>query len=193
MAYLSLVDKAQEILGQVIQPGDSVIDATVGNGYDTVFLANAVGETGHVLGLDIQPESLENARRVLQQKKLQHRVTLLLHNHASVDECVPQAMQHRIKAVMFNLGYLPGGDKSVVTRSQSTTTALSSILPHLVPGGVLSIVAYRGHAGGQEEADAVLQWSSRLALEDRYAVHIHKPPTLSDKAPFLLIVKHQSA
>jgi predicted methyltransferase len=192
MAYLSLVDKAQEILGQVIQPGDSVVDATVGNGLDTVFLANAVGDTGHVFGLDIQPESLENARRALQEKNLQHRVTLLLQNHARIDECIPQAMRHRIKAVMFNLGYLPGGDKSVITCAQSTLTAVSAVLPHLLPGGVLTVVAYRGHAGGQEEANAVLQWSSRLDL-DRYAVHTYQSPTLSEKAPILLIVKRCSA
>lgn len=191
MAYLSLVDKAQEILGQVIQPGDYVIDATVGNGYDTLFLADTVGDTGHVLGLDIQPDSLENTTLVLQQKNLQHRATLLLQNHAHIDECLPKAMQHRIKAVMFNLGYLPGSDKTVVTRAQSTLRALSASLSHLLPGGVMSIVAYRGHAGGQQEADAVLQWSLQLAA-NRYAVRTYKPPTTSVNAPILLIIKRCS-
>jgi predicted methyltransferase len=188
MTYLSLVDKAQHILAELIRPGDTVIDATVGNGNDTVFLAKAVTQTGHVLGFDIQQQSLQNARNMLQQHNLQHRVTLFLQSHADLNDCIPKPMQHRIKAVMFNLGYLPGSDKAVVTRAESTVSALRAALPHLLPGGVISILAYRGHPGGEQETRAVLEWSSHLD-NDKYAVDTIEPPALSEKTPLLVIIK----
>lgn len=185
MAYLSLVDKAQEILAQVIQPGDFVIDATVGNGYDTMFLAKAVGDTGQVLGFDVQPQAIENARRLLHEENLHHRVKLLLQSHSDWNHYIPDIP---IKAVMFNLGYLPGGDKSVTTNAQSTFTALNSVLPRLQSGGAISVIAYRGHAGGAHEAGAVVQWSLRLDPA-KYTVETIQSPTSSDKAPVLIIIK----
>ncbi|WP_455209588.1 class I SAM-dependent methyltransferase [Kaarinaea lacus] len=191
MAYFSLVDTAHHILAEVIQDGDMAIDATVGNGHDVVFLAKAVGRTGRVLGFDIQADAIENTRVRLQRENVHHRVELFMQSHAHLEDCIPDNMARRIKVVMFNLGYLPGGDKSVITRRQSTLHALNTVLPHLVPGGVISIVAYRGHNGGQDESRAVSEWSSRLDKVVYSVQHIH-PPATSDKAPLLFIVKRQN-
>lgn len=188
MAYVSLVDKAQQNLAEVIQEGDMAIDATVGNGHDVLFLAKAVGSTGHVLGLDIQADAIENARARLQQENLHPRVELLMQDHADLDRCMPETMKHRIKAVMFNLGYLPGSDKSVITHRESTLQALDAVLSHLVPGGVISIIAYRGHSGGQDESRAVSDWSSRLDKAN-YTVQFINAQTVSDTAPMLVIVR----
>ena len=190
MAYVSLVEKAQQILAEVIQEGDMAIDATVGNGHDVLFLAKAVGSTGHVLGLDIQADAIENTRTRLQQEHVQCRVELLMQNHAHLDRCLPETMKHRIKAVMFNLGYLPGGDKRVITRRESTVQALDAVLSHLVPGGVISIIAYRGHSGGQEESRAVSDWSSRLD-NTNYTVQFINAQAESEKAPFLIVVQRK--
>jgi predicted methyltransferase len=188
MTYFSLVDQSHKILANVIQPGDLAIDATVGNGHDTVFLAEAVGETGAVIGFDVQQQALENTKRILQQKKLQRRVRLRLQSHATIAGHIPAGMNHGIKAVMFNLGYLPGSDKSVITRGSTTLTALNGVLPRLAhSGGVISIVAYRGHQGGEEETQAVLEWGSRLP-PSLYAVQIVKSPTSSEKSPLLMVV-----
>lgn len=192
MTYVSLVDQAHEILARVIQAGDVVIDATVGNGYDTVFLAKAVGDTGEVLGFDVQEKALENTRRILQQKGLLNRVRLLLQSHARIADHIPDGMRSRIKAVMFNLGYLPGSDKSVITQSADTLAALSGVLADLAPGGVISVVAYRGHCGGGQEAQAVLEWGAGLS-GNLYTVQIIKSPASSDKAPLLVTITKSSA
>lgn len=186
------MDKTREILAPVIKPGDIVIDATVGNGYDTLFLANAVGSTGQVLGFDVQPQALENTRLMLEQHNVRQRVTLFLHNHADLADCIPPAGKRRIRSVMFNLGYLPRGNKSVITQASSTLTALDAVLPHLRPGGVISIVAYRGHPGGEQETEAVAAWSSRLAAAD-YGVDHFTPRNASGKAPLLIIIRRNSA
>ena len=190
MTYISLVDQAHEFLAGVIQPGDAVIDATVGNGYDTLFLAEAVGDTGKVLAFDIQEQAIENTLSILKQKNLQHRVSLLLQSHASVEDHISTAMRNRIKAVMFNLGYLPGSDKSVTTRGQSTLIALNAVLPHMASGGSISVVAYRGHSGGEEETQAVLNWSSHLDTAF-FTVYVTKPTASSEKSPCLIMIsKH---
>jgi len=191
MTYVSLVDQAQEFLRGEIHPGDKVIDATVGNGYDTVFLASAVGDTGEVLGFDVQEQALENTRHVLQQKNLQHRVRLLLQSHADMAEHISENMQGRIKAVMFNLGYLPGSDKSVTTRSPATVIALKNALSQLVPGGAITVIAYRGHRGGAEETQEVLDWSSRLD-PTFYTVQVITPPASSELSPLLIVIKKYS-
>ena len=187
MAYISLTDRAQQILADVLQEGDIAIDATVGNGYDTVFLAKAVGSTGHVLGFDVQPEAIANTRKQLQQQNLQQRVTLFQQDHADLAARIPDPLKQGIKAVMFNLGYLPGGDKSLVTRDHSTLQALNTVLPHLLPGGVITIVAYRGHSGGQGETRAVRDWCTQLDKLS-YSVEVINSPTESESAPLLITI-----
>jgi predicted methyltransferase len=187
MVYVSLVEQAHQILSGVIQPGDVVIDATVGNGYDTVFLANAVGDSGTVLGFDVQEQALQNTRRILQQNGLQNRVCLWLQSHANAADFIPQAMRQGIKAVMFNLGYLPGSDKSVTTLWPATLMALNGVLPQLANGGIISVMAYRGHEGGAEEAQAVLNWGA--GLDSRlYTVELLKTSASSEKSPLLAII-----
>jgi predicted methyltransferase len=188
MAYISLTDKAQQIIADVLQEGDIAIDATVGNGHDTVFLAKAVGSTGHVFGFDVQSESIANTRKQLQQQNLQQRVTLFQQDHADLAACIPDSMKTRIKAVMFNLGYLPGGDKSLVTRDHSTLQALNAVLPHLLPGGVITIVAYRGHSGGQDETRAVRDWCTQLDKLS-YTVELFNSLAESETAPILMVIK----
>ena len=188
MVYISLTDKAQQILATVIQEGDIAIDATVGNGHDTLFLAKAVGSTGHVLGFDVQVDAIANTRKQLEQLNLQDRVTLFLQDHADLNAQIPVVMQHRVKAVMFNLGYLPGSDKSIITHSQSTLQALSAVLPHLVSGGMITLVAYRGHSGGLDETHAVIDWCAQLP-KNQYDVEFIKSPTGSEKTPILITVK----
>lgn len=187
MTYISLVDKVHEILAEVIQPGDFVIDATVGNGYDTVFLAQAVGDTGSVLGFDVQIQALENTRRVLQEHNLQGRVRLLLQSHNELIHYISTDMCSRLKAVVFNLGYLPGSNKMLTTCSRATLSALNGALSQLMPGGVITVVAYRGHSGGAEEARAVLDWATQQDPAE-FAVTVIKPPVPSEKSPLLVII-----
>lgn len=162
-----LTEQAHDVLAAAVRAGDTVVDATVGNGYDTLFLARAVGASGAVFGFDIQAPALANAQQRLNAAAIAQRVTLIRANHADMHRFIPAHLHGRIAAVMFNLGYLPGGDHNLITRASTTEAAVSVAWSMLRPGGRLSVVAYRGHAGGTHEASVVQSWLrkhvSRLA------------------------------
>lgn len=162
-----LTEVAQQRVAAVVGPGDRAVDATVGNGHDTLFLARQVGETGHVWGFDVQARALERAGAQLAEQDMAARVTLCHTGHERLAETLPHGARGRIAAVMFNLGYLPGSDKSLTTLPDTTLTALAAARETLRPGGLLSVLAYRGHSGGQQEADAVAAWlhGTDLAVE----------------------------
>ena len=161
--FLEWTTLAHRIVATILQPGEVAVDATVGNGHDTLFLARQVGPQGHVYGFDVQEEALVRARRRLEEAGLHERVTLLQRGHEHMAEAVPATWHGRIGAVLFNLGYLPGGsDRTCVTRPETTLPALDAALRLLRPGGVLTVVAYRGHPGGAKEAEAVRQWAEAL-------------------------------
>ncbi|PTO35135.1 class I SAM-dependent methyltransferase [Enterococcus mundtii] len=151
------------LLEEIIQPGDHVIDATMGNGHDTVFLADKVGRTGQVYSFDIQKQALEATQQKLSENGLLDRTKLFLQGHETIGEVI--AEQQPIKAGIFNLGYLPKSDKSVITLPETTKTAMEEILKRLVPQGRMIIVVYYGHQGGEAELDMVQSFCQALPQE----------------------------
>jgi predicted methyltransferase len=147
-----LTERAHAAVRAALAPGEIAIDATAGNGHDTRFLSELVGPTGGVFAFDVQPEALAHTAASLPDAT---NVTLLALDHAEMRRAVPPEHYGRVGAVMFNLGYLPGGDHSVTTRTDSTLAAIRAALELLRPGSVLTVVAYTGHPGGSEEAAAV--------------------------------------
>jgi len=182
MNSLSLVHQVHQALLALLGEGDLAIDATVGNGHDTLFLAQAVGASGSVYGFDIQEAALDTAWRRLQEAGLAERVSLYHAGHEAMAVALPESVRGRVKAVMFNLGYLPGGDKARTTAIGTTLAALEQARELLAPGGVLSVLAYTGHPGGREEAEAVKRWAENLAA-DCYAVTVTVPPSKGGAAP----------
>ena len=175
--HRSLTQLAHELLAERLQPGDIAIDATAGNGHDTLFLAHRVGQTGEVHAYDIQAEALQATRRRLDEAGCAGRVQLHPASHSRLLHTLPADYRGRVAAVVFNLGYLPGGDRHTTTQSDSTLAALEQALALLRPGGVLSILAYRGHPGGREEARAVADWCDRQA-DLEHQVHESPGPVL---------------
>lgn len=158
---------AQEFVAGALHPGDWAVDGTVGNGWDTLFLAKAVGPTGRVWGCDIQLRALERARARLMEAGWAH-AELVQASHAELERWLPVAAKGRIRGAMFNLGYLPGDgagvgdDPGPITRSDTTLAGLAAALNVLAVGGRMSVVCYRGHAGGKLEADSVETWLTGL-------------------------------
>jgi len=153
-----LTDIVHERLGSVVQPGDVAVDATAGNGHDTLALARLVGESGRVFAFDTQAEALANTRNRLERAGLLNRVELIRQGHEQLKERLPGSICGRLAAAVFNLGYLPGGDKQQITRAATTVPALTQAVDCLKPGGIITVVAYPGHEGGAEEFSAVEKW-----------------------------------
>lgn len=183
----SITVKAQEHIAAVLMPGDLAIDATVGNGNDTFFLAHSVGPEGMVYGLDIQEVALHRATVILGEALLLQRVKLLQRSHQRIMEWVPASWRGRVRAIMFNLGYLPRGDKTIITKSESTIPALGGAIQLLSIGGRLTIVAYPGHSGGDEEAGAIREWIKELNPV-KYDVELILSDTPGDDAPELFVL-----
>ncbi len=160
---MRLTRLAQQLVAQHLQAGGTAIDATVGNGHDTLFLAKTVGRHGKVYGCDIQQTALDQCRQRLAAQGVDGQVCLWLGDHARLAERIPGSQQGKINAIMFNLGYLPGTDKQVITTPDSTVKALQASLCLLSPGGILSVLAYPGHRGGKKELQAVMAWVKTLA------------------------------
>jgi len=169
-----------ELIPGFISEGDTVVDATVGNGKDTEALCRLVGERGSVIGFDIQAEALNRASELLREAVPGHAVTLIQRCHSELKDHVKTP----VSLVLFNLGYLPGGDKTVTTRSETTLEAMEEALELLQPGGKLAAVLYPGHPEGNMEAEVVRAWSSGLdqraytTLLTSFANQINHPPQL---------------
>ncbi len=151
---------AQDAVRARLREGDVAVDATAGNGGDTVFLAEVVGATGRVFAFDIQAAAIASAGEKVGAAGLADRVAFVHASHSEISNHVAPGAG----AIMFNLGYLPGGDRSVVTRIDTTLAALRASLPLLRPGGILSVVAYPGHPEGAAERDAVAAFFASAPL-----------------------------
>ncbi len=158
-----------------------MIDATAGNGYDTLFLARLVGPTGHVYAFDVQAEALETTALKLREADLDPQTQLIHAGHENLAAHVSEPVQ----AILFNLGYLPGSDKSIITRPETTLAALQHGLTLLAPGGILTLVLYPGHKGGAPEASAVLHFCQNL---DPTMIRAVRQDTLNaeNSAPFTI-------
>jgi SAM-dependent methyltransferase len=177
--------RAHRELAAVLREGDLAIDATAGNGHDTAFLAARVGDSGRVLAFDVQAEAIASSRSRLEGLDLARRVSFIHGSHATLSDHVrPESAA----AVVFNLGYLPGGDHALITRAEETVLALGQALVALRAGGLLAIVCYPGHPGGDEESAAVVAWSKPLD-NPRFETEIIRREDTLRPAPFLVLVR----
>ena len=142
-----------------VKEGDICIDATMGNGNDTLLLSRLAGPDGQVLAFDIQEQALQAARQKLLRENAPANYTLFLESHTHMaDHVKPDS----VSCIVFNFGYLPGGDHSLATRSETSIQALEQSLTLLKKGGLLSLCIYSGGDSGFEERDALLTWLKKL-------------------------------
>ncbi|KAK6934715.1 putative rRNA methylase [Dillenia turbinata] len=155
---------------RIVRRGDIVVDATCGNGYDTLAMVKMVADepgSGCVYGFDIQENALENTSFLLDHSLSDHEKKLVkLYGicHSRMEEVIPSGALLRL--VAFNLGYLPGGDKAIITTSKTTLQALEVAEKLLAPGGLISLVVYVGHPRGREEFETVQEFASGLSVEN---------------------------
>ncbi len=179
---LKLTELAQQIAAQTIQPGDFVIDATVGNGEDTLHLARCVGDKGKVLGFDIQDLGLKKTERLLIENGLEQRVRLVCSSHQNIGNHCSESPS----VIMFNLGYLPGGSSDIHTKAETTLRALEESCRILAPGGMISLCLYN-HREGLREKQAVIKWIDSLP---KFFQVLHIVPLKRNKPPELFVIKN---
>jgi SAM-dependent methyltransferase len=172
------------ILQQNLEQGAHVLDATCGNGKDTILLAGLVGQTGHVWACDIQEEAVNRTIQRLAEAGFLQRATVLHISHEMISEQITSPLN----AVVFNLGWLPGGDKAVMTLPETTLKALDACLSLLADHGILAVTCYPGHAGGDLETEAVLEWASSLPPGCFYSWKMSQQ-NVAGNAPFCLIIQ----
>ena len=177
---------AADVLSRTLSPGDLAIDATMGNGHDTLTLCRLVGEAGRVIAFDIQPAAVESTRKRLEEAGVAGRAALYCVGHEHMAEVVTE----KARAIVFNLGWLPGGDKSVTTRWETTRRAVEAALGLLQPLGVLVICAYPGHAEGEREKEALAAMRAALPPQ-RYNVLRQQFLNAGPGAPECFVIQAQ--
>ncbi len=146
---LRVTQLAWDFLRPVINPGDIVVDATAGTGQDSLFLLQCVGSTGRVFSFDVQTAAIKQTKKMIEDSGCSGKITFIQKSHDLIVEVLKQeAVQAcTVKAVMFNLGYFPGGDQKLVTNVETTLKALSGAVTLLAPGGMITVCLYSGHPG----------------------------------------------
>jgi SAM-dependent methyltransferase len=178
------VPLAHFFLRQKVQQGDLAVDATCGNGFDTLLLAELAGEGGKVWGFDIQPTAIAATRALLEREGRASNVELIEAGHETLADFVSPGLA----AVVFNLGYLPGGDTALITSAGNTISALDQAALLLKKGGIITVALYTGHQGGPEEAAVVENWAAALPPKNFNtwsSRQLNRPPI----APYLILVE----
>ena len=170
--------------------GALAVDATVGNGYDTLFLAHRVGPKGTVLGFDVQKAALAGARELLKFVGSLDRVSFIHDSHSQLANYLPA--EAAIQGAMFNLGYLPRGNRQIFTRPETTVMALLSVLANLAARGRITILVYRGHEEGSLEYVEVRKFLEQLS-DDEWIVEEFASTSDSPIAPRLFRIQKKLA
>ena len=180
---IDLLGLHKEFLSRHIREGDAVADMTMGNGHDTLWLSDAVGENGKVFAFDIQTAAVESTRALLEREAKYRNYELILDSHSNVKNYVDLP----IRAAVFNLGYLPGGDKSITTLLDTTLAAVAAAVDLLGADGIVLIAVYPGHAEGSREGAAL---EEMLAGYDRrkYCVSCVKIVN-SPTSPYFIMIE----
>lgn len=154
MFGVSITERGHGILKSYLQEGDVAVDCTAGHGMDTLFLAESTGSAGKVHAFEIQDKAIEELREKMSPYR---QVKIHPTSNVFLDEYVQSA-----KVIMYNLGFLPGGNPELTTRSGETIQSLGSACRIIMPRGVISVVAYPGHPEGAKEAAAVEEFLEKL-------------------------------
>ena len=178
-------DLAMTITLQYVKRGDTVVDATCGTGQDTVSLAKAVGDEGTVYAFDIQQDAIDQTERRLKDCGLGN-VRLIKDSFVRMAEYVSG---ESVSAMVFNLGYLPGGDHSITTMAEDTLKGLEAATGLIKAGGIITVVLYDGHQEGQHEKEAVLKWAEALDASKYHVAYVSMKNQKNNPPEILWITK----
>ena len=177
---------AKIYIQEVVKEGDICIDATMGNGYDTVFLAEKVGKSGKVYAFDVQEEAIKSTEKKVKKLEFEDRVELVLDGHENINNYVKE----KIKCAVFNLGYLPRCEHRIITKPDTTIEAIKQSVSLLEENGVVCVSIYTGHEGGMEERNEVFDYASNLDQKD-YNVFESKFVNQKNNPPSIILIERK--
>lgn len=179
MKRFTVTDFCHQFIANHISEGSFCVDATAGNGHDTAFLCGLVGDSGRVLAFDIQEQAVISTQTRLDASGLSHIGKVLRDSHTNIDRYVSP---DTADCIVFNFGYLPGGDHRMATRPDTSLIAIEKSLKCLKPGGLLALCVYSGKDTGYAERDAILPYikgldpREYLVIVSTYANRLGDPP-----------------
>ena len=209
MNYVNLLDLAHSFWQKHLTASDNAIDATCGNGHDTLFLTQLL-TSGSLFAFDIQEQALINTKKLLKEHGIENtkssKNTKIIKSRCSKKQKLCFFQQSHttfkktlfncpIKLIVYNLGYLPGSDKKLTTLTQNTLISLEKALDLIIPGGALSIICYPGHTEGKKETAAVEIWVENLKKQTSYKVKVSrfKGSKSADAPSFFWVQKTNSS
>lgn len=154
MKRYQITDWCHHFIREHVKEGDTCIDATAGNGNDTLVLSELVGETGKVFAFDVQEQAVETTKKRMEEAGFSERTQIVLDSHVNMGK---YAEKESVSCIVFNFGYLPGGDHNLATCKDTSIAAINEGLPLLKKGGIMSLCIYSGGDTGFEERDAILE------------------------------------
>ncbi|WP_430886457.1 class I SAM-dependent methyltransferase [Fusibacter sp. JL216-2] len=168
------------LVGPFVFEGMTAVDCTVGNGHDTLFLAEAAGPGGRVYGFDVQASAIESTKKRVEDHDNISEVTLFHKGHEKLKECIHED----VDIVVYNLGYLPRHDKSITTMTETTIESVKQAMSIIKPGGLVSIIAYPGHEEGANELAGLSELLKNIdqnnfdVLKSEFINQKNRPPIL---------------
>ncbi len=159
MRRYQITEWCRHFIGEHVKEGDICIDATAGNGNDTLLLCELVGNSGKVIAFDIQEQAIANTKKRLQEYEVSERAQVVRDSHENMRQ---YANENSVSCITFNFGYLPGGDHTLATRKESSIAAIQEGLCLLKKGGMMSLCIYSGGDSGFEEKEAILDYLRQL-------------------------------
>lgn len=178
-----------KIMEEYISHGDLVIDATAGNGNDTLALAKLAGKGGKVLAFDIQQEALKKTESLLKEEGFFDVCRLILDSHHNMGNYLAEEEKGGVSAIVFNLGYLPRANKELTTKVQTTLPAVEKSLEFIKPNGIVVLIVYSGHEEGMHEKEALLSFASQLSEKKYHTAYLSYPNQKKNPPELLLITK----
>lgn len=172
----NITDLSHHIIDSFVDNKIVALDGTLGNGWDCDFLSEKFEK---VYAFDIQERAIEQYKQ-----KGKENVSLIFDSHENVEQYITEG----IDAAIYNLGFLPGGDKSVTTKASSTLKSIEATLKLLNSGGLLIIAVYVGHEEGAKEGEALLQYTSKLP-KNKFGVMLHKVLNRNESSPYMLVIE----
>ncbi len=179
-----LLELQKKFISKHLFAGGIAADYTMGNGHDTLFLSRTVGPRGRVYAFDVQSAALQSTARRLAAENAPQNYILIHDSHHNAGDYIKQ----KVNAGMFNLGWLPGSDRTVFTRRETTLPAISAAIERMSADGILLVAVYPGHSEGDAEGRLIQEYLS--TLDRRKYMNALFRITNSPSSPYFFIIEN---